>query len=57
MKKELKIIILVVLAMALVGIYFSRNIYGAKIKQGMQSGQNIQLSPDLPTLIEFKTDT
>lgn len=57
MKKELKIIILVVLAMALVGIYFSRNIYGAKNKQRMQSGQNVQLSPDLPTLIEFKTDT
>lgn len=57
MKREIKIVILVVLALALVGIYLSRNIIGNGNKQGAQSGQNIQISMDLPTMIEFKTDT
>jgi uncharacterized protein YxeA len=57
MKKELKIVILVVLAMALGGIYFGRNIYGGKNKQAEQLGQNVQQQKGLPTMIEFKTDT
>jgi hypothetical protein len=57
MKKELKIAIVVVLAMALVGIYFVKNIYGDRNKQSAQSGENVKLEVNLPTMIEFKTDT
>jgi hypothetical protein len=57
MKRGFKIGILILLVLAMAGIYFGKNTSDRKDRADSSLEQKLPLSKDLPVMIEFKTDT